>query len=246
MDLAGEFTLAADDRPDQTIQLRPQPILRYSNPVRDSLSDGATFLWLEGDCPVAVGALSIRGDGRVYREFTSLVNRPLQCTHDSGSIWSPMDGGMLREDFPDSPPVAGSRTQRLTQMRRLARRFTGAYLHPDSGEASNLRLLTQPVYRYADDAAAIVDAAFFGFVEANDPELLLIIEAVVADPDNGTLKWRYSLARMTSVTLNVQLDGREVWTVENFWRNPRTASDAYVEARVGQYEDLVQIESGDE
>src|SRR5689334_19920445 len=41
--------------------LRAEPVLRYSNPERQSGStDGAAFLWLAGQRPIAVISLSIR------------------------------------------------------------------------------------------------------------------------------------------------------------------------------------------
>jgi hypothetical protein len=128
------------------------------------------------------------------------------------------------------------KTQRLTQLRTLARRFSADCYHPRSGEPTELRLLTQPLYRYEDDKAGILDGAMFAFVVSNDPELLLVLEAVKAG--GGPAGWRYSLARMSSLKETVKLDGKETWTVANYYQDPHEdrKTGPYVETRIGVFE----------
>ena len=82
--------------------------------------------------------------------------------------------------------------------------------------------------------ARVLDGALFSFAEATDPEVLLLLEARRFKPE-GDYQWRYTLGRMTSVRLIVRLDGKERWSLPNFWRNPRSPNDPYLESGDGKY-----------
>ncbi len=230
-----EFRLFREDKPDEHFPRTKSPVLRYSNPVRNFFSDGATFLWLDGKRPLAVGSISVRGNGQVFREFTSLSEKPLSCVYKNKVVWSPRASGLPRQTFDDAPEPSTSPRLRLTQMRRLAGRFTVTFKSPKMRDFGDSRLLTQPLYRYAADADGLIDGAIFAFAESNDPESLLILE-VIRKSSNAKPTWRYSLARMSSVPQVFRLDGREIWSVKGFWKNPRSRNDPYVEAWVGKYQ----------
>lgn len=220
---------------DRSTALKPtaEPVLRYSNPVRAiGLSDGVVYLWLNVARPVAAASLSIRQSGELYRELTFLEQGPLACLVEGATIWSPAEGGLKWAALQAAEPAAG-KSLRLVQMRSIARRFAATYYKPDTQETFELRVLSQPVYRYEDPASATVDGAVFVFAESNDPETLLLLEAV-ADSEGGR-SWRYGLVRMSSVRMTVRLDDHEVWSVENYWRGPRTPGDPYLEARDGKF-----------
>jgi hypothetical protein len=226
-----EFQLTLRDKPAQVLSRVTQPLLHYTNPVRAiQLSDGALFIWVNGKRPVAAACISLRGQGEVYREFTALSDKPLVCAHNGNAIWVPTSGGLLDRSFDDAPAPASSGKLRMVQLRSLANRFQATYYKPATGEATQLRLMPQPIYRFDDPAAGgVEDGALFALAEANDPELLLMIEAV-RSKDNKLL-WRYSLARMSSVPMTVQLSDQEIWKVTAYWRSPRTPEDPYMEAR---------------
>jgi len=217
------------------LTLSKDPLLRYSNPVRGlKLSDGATFLWLDGARPLAAAAWSLRGPGNAWREFTSLAAEPLACTRDGREVWSPKTGGLLNQVLPEAPAPLPNATRRLAQMRELAGRFSAVvYLPPNESVVTELRLLSQPIYRYKDEKAGVLDGALFSFSEATDPEALLLLEARRSKPEE--YEWRYTLARMTSVRLIVRVDDKERWSVPNFWTSPRSLDDPYIESADGTY-----------
>lgn len=229
---AAEFELFADDDRDKPLKLHDEPLLRYSNPVSVSLSEGATFLWLDGTRPVAAAAWSIRTPGNAFREFASLTERPMSCQRKARVVWSPRTGGLLDQAFPGSPVPADTAARRLTQMRSLARQFVVESLRDD--QSTELRLLTQPIYRFEDKSRAVVEGGLFSFSEATDPEMLLLLEARRVT-DSKEHQWRFTLARMTSRVLRVRLSDKEVWSVPGYWKGPRSPNDPYVEAPEGAY-----------
>jgi hypothetical protein len=94
-------------------------------------------------------------------------------------------------------------------MSELARRFTVERNHPEQ-MTGEMRLLPQPIYRYACPPARIVEGGLFVFVEATDPEAYLLLEATEGvDPH-----WQFALARMNIVEFRGRYQGEEVWHVD--------------------------------
>ncbi len=132
----------------------------------------------------------------------------------AGSGWHPQEPGIRLEPIPDAPEPAGNPPRRLTQMRDLARRFTAQVQRENS--KWEMRLLTQPLYRYeisADDSP-IVDGGIFTFVwtAGTDPEVLVVIEA--RRTDKG-VRWFYAPARFTNCEAWLQYQGNDVWRAES-------------------------------
>lgn len=212
----------------------PAPILRYTNPSGGLVRDGSLFIWRDGSRPVAACSFSIRGPDEpnaVYFEMTSLVGTPLRCERGGQVRWTPKSGGLIDQPVPDTAAPEDRPVARLTSMRNIARRFQAENRLRD-GTPSALRLMPQPVDRFQDDAHGVLDAALFAFVEANDPEMLLIVEA--RKTPQGEAAWRYTVARMTSREIQVRLDGKEVFAAPNFWQGPKSLEDPYLESKDGQ------------
>lgn len=218
--------------------LTTEPVLHYSNSERDIGSlDGATFLWLEGNRPLAAVSTSVRKvNSAVYRECTSFSGTPFVCRAGDADVWAPKTGGLLSQPLPDAPVPAAGKPQRLTQMRAIARRFTAVCQDSRTDKSTELRLLPQPLYRYADEPAGILDGALFAFVVSNDPEMFLLLEAA-SGARAGESRWQYSLARMSSLKETVRLDEKEVWSVPNYWADPGEdrKTGPYVEAKIGTF-----------
>ena len=109
---------------------------------------------------------------------------------------------------PNAPAPAGSPAQRLTQARAIARRFSVSLQAPKPGRIQQ-RLLTQPLDRYGDPEAGLLDGVLFAFVGATNPNVLLVLEAW--SEDAGIRTWRYALARESNVEETALLDGKPVW-----------------------------------
>lgn len=197
----------ATDRP-RRLTLHSTPLLRWSNPVRQG-GRGAVFLWLDDGRPEAVGALYRFKRGEMLcedHEFQSLAPTGLTATYDGRDVWYPKRPGLTLVPIPGAPAPGSTPAERLRQLRTLASQFK-AFLDSPT-QATELRLLARPLYRYETDRA---DGALFGFVQATDPEVLLLIESSARD---GGTAWRYGLARLSMLALRAELKDRVVWRVD--------------------------------
>jgi hypothetical protein len=204
--LVDDVILETCEMPSRVLTRLEHPVLRYTNPVTAEFGEGVLFLWLDGKRPLAAVSL----------------------------IWEPPSCSCISREFPGAPAAAKSASARLTQLRALARRFQ--VREERRGQWQDGRLLTQPLYRWEDAAAGIVDGALFGFAETTDPEILLLIEAR-RETDMEEAKWYFSLGKMTASPMTVNLDAQQIWSVGGYWRNPRTPQDPYVEAQVAAIRD---------
>jgi hypothetical protein len=93
-------------------------------------------------------------------------------------------------------------------MRALARRFT-ADQTDSSGTVRRLRLLPQPIYRYADETGESLDGGIFAMVRVGDLEIILIIDATKAEDGPG--EWRFDCMPVSVDHQVVQLDGNRAW-----------------------------------
>jgi len=206
-----------------------EPVLRFSNPSGPT-ADAAIFVWLAGARPQVLISFSIRRQNdEAYRECTSFSGTPLDCQVDGRSVWSPKSGSLKAQRVPDAPVPAESRSPRLTQMRDVARRFSGRTYNWRESNVLELRLLPTPIYRFEAEKEGVIDGAIFSIAKGTDPEVLLLLEAI-AGAAGGNAFWQYSLARMSSMKQVVQLDDNEIWSVPLYSRGV-TAE----EKRTGHY-----------
>lgn len=226
-ELVDQVLLETTTEPARKLVRTEHPVLRYTNPVTSAFSEGALFLWLDGKRPVAAVSPSFRDSGAFWWEWSSLSDEPLKMTREGTPIWQPRACSRKSELMKEAPVPAGSAAARLTQLRALARKFLVQDFRREQWQ--ECRLLTQPLYRWNDEPAGIIDGALFGFAETTDPELLLLIEARRHQTTSETAWW-FTLAKMTSSPMKVSLNDREIWSVEGYWKNPRAPTDPYLEA----------------
>jgi hypothetical protein len=235
---AAEFQMRLDEEAAPPLARSKAPILRWSNPVREFVNDGLTFLWLEGERPAAVVTVWRRSSqadlrqGELLHEFVTLSASPLILRRHERILWSPQAAAVANDPLSSEFAPGETRARRLSQMRDLARRFQATSYKMESPH--ELRLMPQPLYRYENSGSGIVDGALFAFAEGNDAEALLLLEAL-READRGGNRWRYTLARMTSYRVVVRLDDREVFSVNPYWKGPRSPKDPYVEAFDGPF-----------
>ena len=103
---------------------------------------------------------------------------------------------------------------RLGQMRSMARDFTALQW---KGKRAELRMLTQPIFRYEPTSGNTRDGAIFAFTNTEygtDPDVLLILE-VRETKDKP--RWEYAFARFHYTEHSGNHGDKEVWRVPDEW-----------------------------
>ncbi len=204
---------------------RPEPILRWSNPAVGEIH-GNVFLWTLQERPVAVGSLFQWFSPHTHssHEFHSLSELPLQAACEGRVVWQPKVGGVRFSAVDGAPRPATTVSQRLLQMRSLAKDFQVTKLERDSSQ-QELRLLPQPIYRYAAPSERVLDGGLFAFVQGTDPEVFLLLEARGLGKNTA---WNFAVARMNSVGFQVRFRDREVWRADVMsWRDVGSHTETY-------------------
>jgi hypothetical protein len=199
----------ADAQAVPALQPRSKPLLTYNDPARGYLAAG---VWRLGESGRPKGYVSIEywrrneadpnGLPWLSCEFIPIAPEPIELTSRRGGIQFRADGpGATFVPLPDGPEPAGAPRQRLTQMRNSLRRF--AVNETYRGDLNSLRLMAQPIDRYEDRDAGIVDGGAFVFAYGTNPEMLVLLEC-------DSASWRYAVLRMSWAESAVELDGRVV------------------------------------
>jgi hypothetical protein len=211
---AAEYEFYRDDQRHDKLELRREPAMRWTS---EGDYHGEVYVWTSRGTAAVVGCIFSgpqgAGDRQIMHEFHSLCAQPLIAGERRGSGWQPGEAGITLEPIPDAPEPAKTKVLRLAQMRELARRFSSQV--DRQGGMSEMRLLTQPIYRYETaDGGSVADGAVFAFVwtAGTDPEVLLVIEA--RREESRGLQWRYAPARFTNREARVRYRGKEIWRVE--------------------------------
>ena len=194
---------------DAPLTLHADPVLTYSNSVRIYQQHGALYLWTDRGRPLFVGCVwsgaDLDSDGQfrfLSLEGHSLSSAAMQVTQADQLQWESPQQGVRWEPVTGVTP-AGSRPLRLAQMRQLARQVEVQM----AAETADLRLLSQPVYRYPEDAPDVVDGAIFTWVMGTDPEVFVLIEAVERE-------WRIAACRFTNEVVTVSFQDSVIYECE--------------------------------
>jgi hypothetical protein len=204
-----EIRLAGDDKP---LDLRREPVLRWSNPARREVH-GNVFLWTRDGRPLVVGSLFkwFTPFTHMSHEFQSLAEKPLRARFHGAPVWKTGEAGLRFMDVPGAAAPAASESRRLLQLKQLAKEFAGSKKERE-GDQQELRLLPQPIHRYAAPKQGILQGALFAFVQGTDPELFLLIEA--RGETAASARWQFAATRMTSVELRLRHRDRQVWAAD--------------------------------
>ena len=185
---AAGYTIYRDASRKEKVELRPEPVYVWTNPVRGGGQDGAVYVWTcRGRAEVLGSFFSYPATGRATPvprvSFALALGARCRAQGTHASTWTPQAPGIEIAPIPDAPDPAPSAAQRLSQMRTLTRDFS-ASTKDDQGRSWELRLLPQPLYRYESTDPDVVDGALFGFVTSagTDLEALLVIEARQIEP----------------------------------------------------------------
>ena len=206
--LEGVSARLADEK-GNTIELaaRATPLIRFNDPAR-AFHDGAVWAWESEGRPLMLIALEHYETGWTW-EVISLAEGKLSASVNDWQ-WTPEQPGVLRRPIPDAPPPAASERLRLLQMKQLARQF--AAFESGGGQQYALRLLPQPLARYADPSRGVSDGALFVLAYGTNPEIVVLIEH--RSSEAGAPAWHCAFAPLTTAAAAVHVGDTKLWSKE--------------------------------
>jgi len=209
---AKEYRLCLEDATRTELELKSDPVLRWSNPAVGSIH-GGIFIWTHAGRPAAVASIFKWFHPRTEMAFEvhSLSTERLVGILGTKEVWKSSRSGVEHTLVPGAVAPAESAATRLVQMRTMSSAFVVEKTDRDDNSKQRMRLLTQPVFRYASKAEHVTDGAMFAFVQGTDPEVLLLLEA---QETKAGPAWHFALARMNSTEFRVSYKDKEVWAVE--------------------------------
>jgi hypothetical protein len=210
---AASYSIYRDVERKQKLELRRDPVYRWTNPTRVGGQTGEVFVWTFRGRPEVVGSIFSHPAGNGQRimchELHSLSLAVLLVDRKANEQWVPQAPGVELKPIEGAPKPAGTPSLRLAQLRSLSREFTGRSF--GDGQGWELRLLPQPLYRYESTDPDVIDGALFTLVSnaGTDPEIILVLEARMgkSGPD-----WLFGAARFSDMNLWLSHKNREVWT----------------------------------
>jgi hypothetical protein len=217
------FTVQVGDRKEASKVA--DPCLRWSDAV-SSATDGVLAVYAHnGGRPDAIAQFFFNFQKRWILELTIIPDADVTVLRSGREHWKPSEFVCHFADLPNSPVPADRPALRLTQMRAIAADFSVVDYFGVQEMKVDLRLLTQPAYRYAEDKR-IVDGAMFIFAHGTNPECCVLIEAY---QDGKGSRYRYAVAPMSIYKLEAKYKGESVWSVPRRHAGLRNARSYYAE-----------------
>src|SRR5262245_24835692 len=218
---AANYSLSTAGEAARALKFIDTPALRWTNPIAGA-RDGTVFLWIDRGRPQAILQLFTYDEDHFTHEWQSLSEGPLSAEREGQATWSPEEPGARFRELPGAGPPAGPPAARLRQMQALAEKFSATFTgFAQSPTPVELRLLTQPLWRYEQDVdPERIDGAQFALAQGTDPQALVLLEARVSAAQR---RWHYAVARMASGSITARYGEQEVFSVPkyDFKRDPR-------------------------
>lgn len=208
---SARYAIRPADAEKQTFKLLPQPVLRWSNPLRGEVH-GSVVLWTNNGCPEAAASIyQFFHMKQLNIELVSLSETPLKAERNGRVRWTP-EAGVKFAPLTGGPEPAGATAGRQLQMRGLARKFSGSLSEPNEEDSrmTALRLMATPLHQYEATDGSGREGAVFAFVTTTDPEILLLIESRKTAKGR---EWVWAAARMHFRPLELKLADKVVWEV---------------------------------
>lgn len=212
-EMIGTLKVATVDNRDRVdAKLIDKPLLHYRDQPR-KIFDATLWCFGEQGRPAAfckIEKIGVAGRDRWLYNFVSLSASPIEAEWAEGKTFSAEGAGVKFLDLAGATEPAETKAGRSRQFKDLVRRISVSLADPDLNFKENLRLLTQPLYRYDDAPSGILEGAVFGFsTNGTCPDLLVLLEA--QSMKDAPAKWRIAAARMTNCELRLRDNDREVW-----------------------------------
>ena len=202
----------------RSARLRSEPLFRYSDQPR-GLLDATFWCWGSTGRPVALAKIesAVTVDKKPYWQYcvASLADGPVEFNFGNGRRFATKKPGITLRMLDGAPPAGNRPAARLRQMKELVARFSGTihaiHLGSKDLQKQEMRLLTSPIHRYADDEAGIRDGVIFGLsTNGTNPDMHILIE--LREGQESAAEWHYGIVKMTYAEVHIRLDKSEVYS----------------------------------
>jgi hypothetical protein len=200
---------ATDGDKREEIAMRSEPVFRYGDQPR-GIVDATLWVWGEPGRPVALQKIEFYPPTPTSWTYclASLSSGLVAAEWQGGRTWTAIKPGVEMRLLDGGPDPSANKAGRIRQMKDLARRFTVRGSEATQ-RREELRLITQPIHRYADAEQGIEEGAIFGFGSGTNPNCLLLIELAREVQSRG--RWQYGFVGMSAESLRARFDDHEVW-----------------------------------
>jgi hypothetical protein len=207
-------------RGDRPIEFVANPVFRYADQPRQFV-DATLWVWTDRGRPAAFQKVEAMDFGERAPPqwqfcFASVSPDLLVAEWPTGRPFRATEPGVTFLSLPGAPPVAAGNAQRKRQAREIVRKFSARIVtNPADNTTQEMRLLTTPIFDYADPQTRKFQGAVFGLsTNGTNPDVLLVLE-VRSEADKS--HWHFAPARMTSGAVTLTYGDSRVW--ETKWLN---------------------------
>lgn len=197
----------------KTATLKTDPLIRYSDQER-ALTQSSLWVWHRDEVPVLfckVERVTRPDSPRHTWQFccSPALDQKLDVEWNREFRWRAKEVGVRWTPFADKSAPGNKLALRLSQLKALARQFSAEIENSRTRDRETMRLLAQPLYRYASAKQGILDGAAFGLTSnGTNPDTLLLIEAMSEATGSS---WRYAVVGMSGDAVEVAHSGQTVW-----------------------------------
>lgn len=195
--------------------LKEVPLIHYSDRVR-RLPESTLWVWEQRRVPVLFCKIERLTGGEGGTKMWQYCCAPAttekaDVTWGRNFRWRARESSFHWSPLANAPEPRDQSPARLTQMKAIAREFSGRTEQAPAKSQQKLRLLSSPLHQYAAPDENVVDGTVFGLTSnGTNPDVLLLIQALDKPADNS--RWRYAVVGMTGDAADVTHQEKTVWS----------------------------------
>ena len=142
--------------------------------------------------------------------FTSVTEDQVAIRWNETHNYHSKEVGINFQPLEGAPEVFEKESQRKRQARDLAKGFAArVVIDPKNNTTQEMRLLTTPIYEYADEKTKEYAGSVFALsTNGTNPDLLVLLEPREV---GRKTKWNIAPARMTSGGVTLSFRDKKVW-----------------------------------
>src|SRR4029453_2608237 len=167
-----------------SLKLNDKPVFRYDDQPRRFI-DATMWVWTDQGRPMAFQKIEAVEYGDLAAPnalwqfcFASTASDLLNVEWPEKRTFRSSEPGIAFAPLAAAPAVAEGNAQRKGQARDLSRKFTGRIVtSPKANISQEMRLLTTPIFEYADPETKEFRGSVFGLsTNGTNPDVLIVLE----------------------------------------------------------------------